>query len=153
MRLERDSGTSYNRNDTQISEAGSWTRFRDRLQQKWRPNQWGGVVNDDFDDFDADRLLFQLTIYNHRHRWIHTETMRLERESGTNYNRNDSENSEMESGMMLQILSTLWHTETLIQKYSVAATTGSIQRELAMNEKQGPTTTEMTSKTVKWSQQ
>ena len=48
-------------------------------------------MNDDFDDFDADRLLFQLTIYNHRHRWIHTETMRLERESGTNYNRNDNQ--------------------------------------------------------------
>ena len=51
-------------------------------------------MNDDFDDFDADRLLFQLTIYNHRHRWIHTETMRLERESGTNYNRNDAQISE-----------------------------------------------------------
>ena len=51
-------------------------------------------MNDDFDDFDADRLLFPQTIYNHRNRWIHTEGMRLEQDSGTNYNRNDTQISE-----------------------------------------------------------
>ena len=51
-------------------------------------------MNDDSDDFDADRLLSHMTINHHRHRWIHTETMRLERDSGTNYNRNDTQISE-----------------------------------------------------------
>ena len=63
-------------------------------------------------------LIFQFKLYHHRHRLIYTERTSQEREAGANYNRNDSqisEISELESWMMLQMLSTLCCTVLPIQ--------------------------------------
>jgi len=48
---------------------------------------------------------------------------------------------------MLQMLS----TQNIHENNFILVTAGSIQSKLAMNEKQGPTTTEMTAKSVIWS--
>ena len=65
-------------------------------------------------------LFFQSKLYHCRHRLIYTERTSQEREAGANYNRNDSqisEISELESWMMLQMLSTLCCTDRPIQLY------------------------------------
>ena len=54
-----------------------------------------------------DIVIVQVKTYRYRHRRIHTETTSHEREAGTNYKRNDSQNSELESLMMLKVLFTL----------------------------------------------
>ena len=90
--------------------------------QKWQPNQWNqcvGVMNDGTDAVDTMmHSAFQWQFYHHRHHRIHTEKTSQEREAGANYNRNDSqisEISELESWMMLQMLSTLCCTDRPIQ--------------------------------------
>ena len=63
-------------------------------------------------------LIYQSKLYHIQHRLIYTERTSQEREAGANYNRNDSqisEISEFESGMMLQMLSTLCCTVLPIQ--------------------------------------
>ena len=87
-------------------------------------------MNDDFDDLDADRdrLLSHMTINHHRHRWIHTETMRLERDSGTNYNRNDAQISE--AGLRMMILMILMLIVCFFNtQFAIIVTAGSIQRQ------------------------
>ena len=119
-------------------------------------------MNDGTDAVDTMmHSAFQRQFYHHRHWRIHTERTSQEREAGANYNRNDSqisEISELESWMMVQMLLTLWCTDlananfTIIvanANFTIIVTTGSIRREIAKNEKQGPTTTEMTAKSVK----
>ena len=94
----------------------------------------------------------QCQFYHHRHCLIHTDRTSHEREAGANYNRNDSQISEigaLESWMMVQRLLTLWCTYFSHANFSIIFTAGSIRTELAKNEKQGPTTTEMTAKSVK----
>ena len=63
-------------------------------------------------------LIVQSRLYHYRHRLIYTERTSQKREAGANYNRNDSqisEISELESWMMLQMLSTLCCTDLSIQ--------------------------------------
>ena len=92
------------------------------------------------------------------HRLIHTERTSHEREAGFHYNGNDNQISELESLMNFDLK--LTHTDasdTMIyhsctRNFAMLVTAWSIRSELAMNEKQGPTSTEMTTKSVKWSQ-
>ena len=99
-----------------------------------------------------DILLLQNTIFHIRHRRIHAKRTNDEREAGTNYNlvgSQISQISELESWLMLQMLSKLWYTSVANANFTIIVTTGSIRREIAKKEKQGPTTTEMTAKSVK----
>ena len=91
------------------------------------------------------------------HRLIHTERTSHEREAGFHYNRNDSQISELESWMNYDLKLThtggsdtaIYHSFT--RNFAMLVTPWSIRSELNMNEKQGPTTTEMTAKSVNWS--
>ena len=57
----------------------------------------------------------------------------------------------LESRMMLSRPFTLRYIDVSMRKEIILLTSRSIRRELAINEKQGPTTTEMTTKSVIWS--
>ena len=62
----------------------TWTRFRDRLQQKWHPNQWVGVMNET--TYDVDTMIYWSSNWQFPHpchRRIHTERTSHEREAGT----------------------------------------------------------------------
>jgi hypothetical protein len=68
-----------------------------------------------------DILLLQNTIFHIRHRRIHTKETNNEREAGTKYNRNGSQMSELESRLMLQMLSKLWYTSVAKYNFSYSS--------------------------------
>ena len=86
--------------------------------------------------------------FHPRHRQIHTERTSHQREAGTNYDRNDNQISEF--GVMNDATNGFdaMTYGRFNEKNSILVTARSIRRELAINEKQGPTTTEMTTKSV-----
>ena len=103
-----------------------------------------------------DLLLIYTQFCSSCHRLIHAEWTN-EREAGFHYNRNDSQISELESWMNFDLK--LTHTggsDTMIyhsftRNFALLVTAWSIRSELAMYEKQGSTTTEMTAKSLNWS--
>ena len=91
-------------------------------------------------------------------RTIHTKRTRLERERSTHYNRSYSRISELEEWMMLWRWSNwcCWHYD--VQRhfkhcFITTITARSIRNELDLNEKDRPTTTEVTAESVKWNNQ
>ena len=92
------------------------------------------------------------------HLLIHTERTRHERgAAGFHYNRNDNQISELKSWMNFDLKHTHADgSDTMIylsftRNFAMLVTSRSIRSELAMNEEQGSTTTEMTTKSVNWS--
>ena len=83
-----------------------------------------------------------------RHRKIHTDRTSHQREAGTNYDRNDNQISDF--GVMNDATNGFdaMAYGRFNGKKSIIVTARSIRRELAINEKQRSTTTEMTTKSV-----
>ena len=100
-------------------------------------------------------LSLQSFTYQHCPRWINTVKSSQERESGTDYSRNGNQISELKYWKIIWSwlkdafdsmidLSLQWFSTSIVPA-------GSMREKLAKNEKQGPTTAEMATKSVSWS--